>query len=52
MYYPGGHRKKNGVCVILKEDYAKNAVELKGVSDKFMRVKLAVEGMMIYFSNG
>ena len=35
-------RKRNGVGVILKEEYAKNVVEVKRLSDKVMSVKLLV----------
>ncbi|KAI5100145.1 hypothetical protein C0J45_9131 [Silurus meridionalis] len=40
-------RKRNGVGVILKEEYSKSVVEVKRVSDRVMNVKLEVEGVMI-----
>ncbi|KAI5615281.1 hypothetical protein C0J50_10881, partial [Silurus asotus] len=40
-------RKRNGVGVILKEEYSKSVVEVKRVSDRLMIVKVEVEGMMI-----
>ncbi|KAI5090479.1 hypothetical protein C0J45_19340 [Silurus meridionalis] len=40
-------RKRNGVGVILKEEYSKRVVEVKRVSDRVMIVNLEVEGMMI-----
>ncbi|KAF7690584.1 hypothetical protein HF521_012388 [Silurus meridionalis] len=40
-------RKRNGVGVILKEEYSKSVVEVKRVSDRVMIVKVEVEGMMI-----
>ncbi|KAF7697328.1 hypothetical protein HF521_005746, partial [Silurus meridionalis] len=39
--------KRNGVGVILKEEYSKSVVEVKRVSDRVMNVKLEVEGVMI-----
>ncbi|KAI5104291.1 hypothetical protein C0J45_5917 [Silurus meridionalis] len=39
--------KRNGVGVILKEEYSKSVVEVKRVSDRVMHVKLEVEGVMI-----
>ncbi|KAI5625329.1 hypothetical protein C0J50_15188 [Silurus asotus] len=38
---------RNGVGVILKEEYSKSVVEVKRVSDRVMNVKVEVEGMMI-----
>ncbi|KAI5106538.1 hypothetical protein C0J45_4235 [Silurus meridionalis] len=39
--------KRNGLGVILKEEYSKSVVEVKRVSDRVMIVKLEVEGVMI-----
>ncbi|KAI5099810.1 gastrula zinc finger protein XlCGF28.1-like [Silurus meridionalis] len=47
LFYYGVNGKRNGVGVILKEDYSKSVVEVKRVSDKVMNLKLEVEGMMI-----
>ncbi|KAI5615288.1 hypothetical protein C0J50_10797 [Silurus asotus] len=38
---------RNGVGVILKEEYSKSVVEVKRVSDRVMIVKVEVEGMMM-----
>ncbi|KAF7690283.1 hypothetical protein C0J45_19462 [Silurus meridionalis] len=40
-------RKRNGVGVILKEEYIKSVVEVKRVSDRVMIVKLEVEVVML-----
>ncbi|KAI5099129.1 hypothetical protein C0J45_11268 [Silurus meridionalis] len=47
LFYHGVDGKRNGVGVILKEEYSKSVVEVKRVSDRVMNVKLEVEGMMI-----
>ncbi|KAI5611767.1 hypothetical protein C0J50_1408 [Silurus asotus] len=47
LFYHGVDGKKNGVGVILKEEYSKSVVEVKRVSDRVMIVKVEVEGMMI-----
>ncbi|KAI5094883.1 hypothetical protein C0J45_14958 [Silurus meridionalis] len=47
LFYHGVDGKKNGVGVILKEEYSKSVVEVKKVSDRVMIVKVEVEGMMI-----
>ncbi|KAI5606596.1 hypothetical protein C0J50_2095 [Silurus asotus] len=47
MFYHGVDGKKNGVGVILKEEYSKSVVEVKRVSDRVMIVKVEVEGMII-----
>ncbi|KAI5097893.1 hypothetical protein C0J45_11620 [Silurus meridionalis] len=47
LFYHGVDGKRNGVRVILKEEYSKSVVEVKRVSDWVMIVKLEVEGMMI-----
>ncbi|KAI5095122.1 hypothetical protein C0J45_15197 [Silurus meridionalis] len=47
LFYHGVDGKRNGVGVILKEEYSKCVVEVKRVSDRVMYVKLEVEGMMI-----
>ncbi|KAF7707519.1 hypothetical protein HF521_018737 [Silurus meridionalis] len=47
LFYHGVDGKRNGVGVILKEEYSKSVVEVKRVSDRVMIVKLEVEGMMI-----
>ncbi|KAI5105881.1 hypothetical protein C0J45_3578 [Silurus meridionalis] len=47
LFYHGVDGKRNGVGVILKEEYSKSVVEVKRVSDRVMIVKVEVEGMMI-----
>ncbi|KAI5091945.1 hypothetical protein C0J45_19151 [Silurus meridionalis] len=47
LFYHGVDGKRNGVGVILKEEYSKSVVEVKRVSDRVMNVKLEVEGAMI-----
>ncbi|KAI5091735.1 hypothetical protein C0J45_18941 [Silurus meridionalis] len=46
LFYHGVDGKRNGVGVILKEEYSKSVVEVKKVSDRVMNVKLEVEGMI------
>ncbi|KAI5085740.1 hypothetical protein C0J45_3275 [Silurus meridionalis] len=46
LFYHGVDGKRNGVGVILKEEYSKSVVEVKRVSDRVMKVKLEVEGEM------
>ncbi|KAF7694127.1 hypothetical protein C0J45_16005 [Silurus meridionalis] len=48
LFYYGVDGKRNGVGVILKEEYCKSVVEVKRVSDRVMNVKLEVEGILIY----
>ncbi|KAF7697030.1 hypothetical protein C0J45_13436 [Silurus meridionalis] len=47
LFYHGVDGKRNGVGVILKEEYSKTVVEVKRVSDRVMNVKLEFEGLMI-----
>ncbi|KAI5607898.1 hypothetical protein C0J50_9758 [Silurus asotus] len=47
LFYYGAGGKRNGVGIVLKEEYSKSVVEVKRVSDRAMNVKLEVEGMMI-----
>ncbi|KAI5101449.1 hypothetical protein C0J45_8652 [Silurus meridionalis] len=47
LFYHGVDGKRNGVGVILKEEYSKSVVEVKRVSDRVMIVKVEVEGMMM-----
>ncbi|KAI5615444.1 hypothetical protein C0J50_0125 [Silurus asotus] len=47
LFYHGVDGKRNGVGVILKEEYSKSIVEVKRLSDRVMNIKLEVEGMMI-----
>ena len=36
--------RRNGVGIILKEDYAKSVVEVKRKSDRMMNLKMEIEG--------
>ncbi|KAI5610647.1 hypothetical protein C0J50_11997 [Silurus asotus] len=47
LFYHGVDEKRNGVGVILKEEYSKSVVEVKRVSDRGMNMKLEVEGVMV-----
>ncbi|KAI5094295.1 hypothetical protein C0J45_16019 [Silurus meridionalis] len=47
LFYHGVDGKRNGVGVILKEEYSKSVVEMNRVSDRVMYVKLELEGLMI-----
>ncbi|KAI5107649.1 hypothetical protein C0J45_1243 [Silurus meridionalis] len=47
LFYHGVDEKRNGVGVILKEEYSKSVVEVKRVSDRVMNVKMKVEVVMI-----
>ncbi|KAF7705380.1 hypothetical protein C0J45_6915 [Silurus meridionalis] len=47
LFYHGVDGKRNGVGVILKEEYSKSVVEVKRVSDRVMNVKLEVKGVTI-----
>ncbi|KAI5086660.1 hypothetical protein C0J45_23939, partial [Silurus meridionalis] len=51
LFYHGVDGKRNGVAVILKEQYSKSVVEVKRVSDRVMIGKVEVEGMMINVIN-
>ncbi|KAI5087244.1 hypothetical protein C0J45_22643 [Silurus meridionalis] len=47
LFYYGVDGKRNGVGMILKEEYSKSVVEVKRVSDRVMNVKLEVKGVII-----
>ena len=47
LFYHGTDGRKNGVGVILKEQYAKSVLEVKRVSDRVMSVKLEMEGVIM-----
>lgn len=42
LYYPGVDMKRNVLSVILKDQYARNVVEMKRVLDRVMSVKLEI----------
>ncbi|KAK2899617.1 hypothetical protein Q8A73_012746 [Channa argus] len=52
LFYHGSDRKRNGVGVILKEDFVRNVLEVKRVSDRLMSLKLEVEGVMFNVVSG
>ena len=51
IFYHVLDRKRNGVGVILKK-YARNVVEVKQESDRFMCVKVEIEGEMLIAVSG
>ncbi|KAK3543919.1 hypothetical protein QTP70_031829, partial [Hemibagrus guttatus] len=48
---PSG-RKRNGVGVVLKEEFVRNVLEVKRVSDRVMSLKLEIEGVMLNVVSG
>ncbi|KAI5612991.1 hypothetical protein C0J50_4233, partial [Silurus asotus] len=46
LFYYCVNGRRNGVVVILKEEYSKSVVKVKRVSDRVMIVKVEVEGMI------
>ena len=47
IFYHGEYGRRNGVGVILKEDYIARVLEVKRVSDRMMYMKLDIEGVMM-----
>ncbi|XP_065672208.1 uncharacterized protein LOC136090032 [Hydra vulgaris] len=47
LFYHGVDRKRNGVGVILKEEFSKSLVEVKRVSDRVICVKLEIDGVVM-----
>ena len=47
LLYHGVDGRRNGVSIILKEDYAKSVVEVKRKSNTMMSVKMEIEGVMV-----
>ena len=47
LLYHGVDGRRNGVSIILKEDYAKSVVEVKRKSGRMMCVKMEIEGVMV-----
>ena len=45
LLYRGVDGRRNGVGIIIKEDYAKSVVEVK--SDRMMNVKMEFEGVIV-----
>ncbi|MCJ8733950.1 hypothetical protein PDJAM_G00229570 [Pangasius djambal] len=52
LFYYGVDSKRNGVGVVLKEEFVKNVLEVKRVSDRVMSLKLEIEGMMLNVVSG
>ncbi|KAK3567837.1 hypothetical protein QTP86_027362, partial [Hemibagrus guttatus] len=47
LFYYGVDSKRNGVGVVLKEEFVRNVLEVKRVSDRVMNLKLEFEGVML-----
>ncbi|KAG2470516.1 CFDP2 protein, partial [Polypterus senegalus] len=47
LFYLGVDGRRNGVGVILKEQYVKSVLEVKRVSDRVMIMKLEIEGVIM-----
>lgn len=52
MFYYGGDGKRNGVGVILKEEFVRSVVEVKRVLDRVMSLKIEMEGVMFNVVSG
>ncbi|KAK3548308.1 hypothetical protein QTP70_009576 [Hemibagrus guttatus] len=52
MFYYGVDSKRNGVGVVLKEEFVRNVLEVKRVSDRVMSLKLEIEGVMLNVVSG
>ena len=47
IFYHGEDGRRNGVGVILSEEYIGKVLEVKSVSDKMMYMKLDIDGVMM-----
>ncbi|KAK3530856.1 hypothetical protein QTP70_002887 [Hemibagrus guttatus] len=47
LFYYGVYSKRNGVGVVLKEEFVRSVLEVKRVSDRVMSLKLEIEGVML-----
>ncbi|KAK3521331.1 hypothetical protein QTP70_003177 [Hemibagrus guttatus] len=47
LFYYGVDSKRNGVGVVLKEEFVRNVLEVKRVSDRVMSLKLEIEEVML-----
>ncbi|KAK3509752.1 hypothetical protein QTP70_008387 [Hemibagrus guttatus] len=47
LFYYGVDSKRNGVGVVLKEEFVRNVLEVERVSDRVMTLKLEIEGVML-----
>ncbi|KAK3548736.1 hypothetical protein QTP70_018458, partial [Hemibagrus guttatus] len=52
LFYYGVDGKRNGVGVVLKEEFVRNVLEAKRVSDRVMSLKLEIEGVMLNVVSG
>ncbi|KAK3552958.1 hypothetical protein QTP86_029620 [Hemibagrus guttatus] len=52
LFYYGVDSKRNGVGVVLKEEFVRNVQEVKRVSDRVMSLKLEIEGVMLNVVSG
>ncbi|MCJ8736423.1 hypothetical protein PDJAM_G00258010 [Pangasius djambal] len=52
LFYYGVDSKRNGVGVVLKEEFGRNVLEVKRVSDRVMTLKLEIEGVMLNVVSG
>ncbi|KAK3528499.1 hypothetical protein QTP70_000472 [Hemibagrus guttatus] len=52
LFYYGVDGKRNGVGVVLKEEFVRNVLEVKRVSDRVMSLKLEIEGVMLNVVSG
>ncbi|KAK3535463.1 hypothetical protein QTP70_016885, partial [Hemibagrus guttatus] len=52
LFYYGVDSKRNGVGVVLKEEFVRNVLEVKRVSDRVMSLKLELEGVMLNVVSG
>ncbi|KAK3526991.1 hypothetical protein QTP86_006131 [Hemibagrus guttatus] len=52
LFYYGVDSKRNGVGVVLKEEFVRNVLEVKRVSDRVMSLKLEIEWVMLNVVSG
>ncbi|KAK3544160.1 hypothetical protein QTP86_003938 [Hemibagrus guttatus] len=52
LFYYGVDSKRNGVGVVLKEEFVRHVLEVKRVSDRVMSLKLEIEGVMLNVVSG
>ncbi|KAK3568363.1 hypothetical protein QTP86_005592 [Hemibagrus guttatus] len=52
LFYYGVNSKRNEVGVVLKEEFVRNVLEVKRVSDRVMSLKLDIEGVMLNVVSG
>ncbi|KAK3519886.1 hypothetical protein QTP70_006644 [Hemibagrus guttatus] len=52
LFYYGVDSKRNGVGVVLKEEFVRNVLGVKRMSDRVMSLKLEIEGVMLNVVSG